>query len=253
MSARANEYRRKYIQYFDTNNVKSDDEPPTITNPEEIYDHLFRIDGTQSLAGYSLSLEKYIELFSQPGISRWTISFGYNRDHVSDANSAGFQLMVHGQDEEGLIRTGTHLLTDILRLHSKNVESQKREYDRSGHQIPRILLKNWSCAWRILMNNQRVDSAVLKIPVLGRGLGAHAFLRGYTFSYKQMLDVLDVDELQSDSQIRFYLVNEAANTVESAQKGTIGIVVASYESPAATPDQALSSVYNFSRPCPPTC
>lgn len=235
------------------------------TVPATIYNQMFELNESESIVGFSISLDDFIDVFSYPGITHWYVSFGYNPALPDPAHlplvSAGFVFIIQGYgDTPDRLETPAYLFTQSIskRLSAKEdanyvcyVVNEEDPYGEAHKKLTSVHYKaanKWRTAWDNLMTAKAVPPHVLHI---NRRTTGSTVLTGYVFRTPDFALLLDpTNTTEEVSQICFELVNLTKPVGAQAEHpgGTLGFMIAS-----ATNTAIATAFLNFSSPCPPTC
>ena len=268
------EQRQVYITaYLDFMQAREEDalaiiDPNSTAIADEIYQAFFRVDGQSGLAGFKILVKDFVMTFNQPGITHWHVSFGYDIAASIPGAGAGFKLIVHGSGADGIVRTSYFSLTEEL-IHipfpplilDPTLEEDLEEIitsciDFNSRKVPVFLWEIWTQAWKDVITTQKCPLNILQIQLNGNGIKATPILRGYTFQFEHLLSVLNGPGVDQNSEIRCYLVNKGTDTSSTGVQnpiGTLGLILGAFYQEEENILNPLSSFYDFSKPCPPTC
>lgn len=200
---------------------------------------------SESLYGFSLSGDEFIEVVSQIGITHYMLHFGY--DENSDFK---FKLIIRALGANKNLR-GNYIL-----LEQPIIQACEWGNASPGiNSVPKPLFEQWTGAWGNLLEAPRIPASFCQLYTYTGHCKDLQVLQGYNFQHIDFIETLMAfNATTQDFEIGFYLVNHSRIADDSQPQeeigGCLGLMVAAYN---PEDNNVISSFYDFSAPCPPTC
>lgn len=213
----------------------------------------------KNLFGFRVGLIDFVEILSHPGAKTWNISFGYDPSpepiviEATTFSNLNFSLILSGFNLDGIQITPNYkLIHPVVTYHDFDHPGTKA--GESQFIVANTLQKQWTIAWKNLVQ----DATNVPKDIAQNQFG---IMRGYNFPIIDFLSpLLPSTDSTNDANLflDFRLVNHsraaAAPAQQAAMTGTIGVIVGLIEREPIGPGfTQVSSFFDISSPCPPTC
>lgn len=203
------------------------------------------VSGGSYFGGYKVGFNDYVGIVSHVGVQQWLVRFGYSNDGLSQP---GFCIILSGIDALGVSITPHYRLIDPFNDITWQYNTM----------VPNTMANQWENSWKNLnnINVHNIPQSYCQMP------SPYGSLRGYNFDVSDFLNLLDENphENTADLEIYFTMVDhaeEAETPIEQPNlPGKLGIMVALGQpmgNQNGNISTLISSFYDISAPCPPTC
>lgn len=211
--------------------------------------------------GFKIGLPDFLILSSGAGFTHLDVCFGLNKD---PDNVTRFKLLIRMVNEAGSLRSRYHCLTDPIidnsQLQLHTVPVNQAIYN----QVPKLNYELWTKNWK--MNNPNIPKKSLQIITYDAATEIYTEtpIRKYRFQLQDILNTFypitigEEGRPGKEPELYVYFACHSANFYENNTQAwgefdKIGIMFAMTELNAEGDRVLISSCYDFSAPCPPTC
>lgn len=206
--------------------------------------------------GFQIGFPDFLTLCSSPGLTKLEVCFGLTTNH---ADSAKLVLLLKMSNKDSSIASRYHQLTtplfDYAFFGDQNTSIQY-------NKVPRIFHEIWTKNWK---DTSQIPKKALEI-ILTEGLShAEVPINTYTFQLSDIVNTLypikmnlsDCIPINTPLMHVYFVSHSNAYHTDNkwAEFDKIGIMFGMTQQDSTDPTNRIliSSCYDFSAPCPPTC
>ncbi|KAB2914345.1 MAG: hypothetical protein F9K23_14160 [Bacteroidetes bacterium] len=218
------------------------------------------------LSAFSVPVNELGVFNNLVGITKIIFSFGL--EDAKTAYAPRLTVLIQGRNDNGTIQSDYYQLLKGIPT-SQSLPVYGTPTTSSGLAVPKFLFDTWTLSWKEMSDSSAMKAKFCTIDVIDTfiNVGDQDIvtkpLEKYIFNISDAINILYPGQLTiSQSSItKLYLCmvsHIATNTngnVENFDKARIGMVMGIAEKTNHNPEtyEFISSGYDFSAPCPPTC
>lgn len=226
-------------------------------------------DEEKKLGGFKIPINEFLDIVSFIGMTKLMVSFG-DDSSAPTGERPRFTLILQGYNDDGSIRSPYYkLILPIPMEEKKNVLSASRL--NNPNHVPILLEEKWNKAWETVINNPtKITTSFCMVTTHVCVSRTKQVLNGYCFNHSDIIDTLyqiqgefpgqSSPKIFKPENVNFYFVchsyidrREDYNMPKDIIGLMIGASAMDEEKTSGSEEFLLSSFYDFSAPCPPTC
>jgi hypothetical protein len=207
----------------------------------------------QPIYGFTMSIQDFMHPVSRMGVTSFVVSFGLEFDENENPR---FTLILHGINNDASIQSHYYLLR--IPLRSGIPPLADTAFDPQTNAVPEILIDCWTERWQVILNQTEIPNHFCMVDLYDADAPTPAVLKRYSFQRSDLLNTLYPVKLDEygfpvgDPQFCFYLINHSNPVLGTSPSDVIGLMMG-VTAEMDGERKLISSFYDFSAPCPPTC
>jgi hypothetical protein len=212
-------------------------------------------DGANKLFAFATPMLELGVFNDLVGITNVVFSFGLEANQPT--NRPRFTVLIQGRNDNGSIKSAYYQLLGAVPLTNKALLSPTPGTS-SGLAVPKFLFDKWTQCWAEISSSSSMYAKLCSINITNGDVVLTKPLEKYIFNIQDVVNTLYPPELTANAALPDLFVcpvgHVATDTNGNANFETtrIGIVIGLAEDNGAA-YQFVSSCYDLSKPCPPTC